>query len=197
MDIFQEYKKIALQNGFQFESMEDNRTFISPNDRILNTKFCLLSKGDLVYFASDSYAAKVGMSSTYSGVYTTIPIKVSDFEADITKRFWFDFLTKRTRMNNSFIDNNLTIKTNNIELLSRIIDVKIADSYLKLWKKYPPIKVVIGKDYLPLIASFKGKYIIGVESIEWIMPGKFVETFSNIQEFVLEMAVRVKDTRTY
>ena len=143
MDIFQDYKRIALQNGFLFESMKDNRTFISPNDRILNTKFCLLSKNDLIYFASDSYAAKVGMSSTFSGVYASISVKVPEFEADITKRFWLDIFAKRSKMNNSFIDKNLTVKTNNVELLSRIIDIKIADKYLKLWKQYPPLKIVI------------------------------------------------------
>lgn len=187
MNIFQEYREIALQNGFLFESMEDNKTFITPNDRILNTKYCFLSKNDIIYFASDSYAAKVGMSSTYSGVYTILPNNNSEFEVEITKRFWTDLFAKRNKLNNSFIDKNLTIKTNRVELLSRIIDVRVTENFLKLWKKYPPIKIIIGKDYLPFVASFKGKLIIGIESNEWIMPKKFLTAFNDIQEFLVEL----------
>jgi len=193
MKIFDDYKKIALQSGFLFEGMEDNRTFISSSDRILNTKYCMLSKNDMVYFAYDSYAAKVGMSSTYSGVYTSISNGFTDFEAELTKRFWFDFIEgkKKVKTKDSFIDKHLAISTNNVEQLLRIIDVRIADSYLKLWTKYPPLKIIAGTNYLPFIVSFKNKLVIGVESNEWILPDKFEHTFNDFQEFIAEIILKI------
>lgn len=193
MEIFEDYSRIAQQGGFVFESMENNKTFITPTDRMLNSKYCLLSKNGIVYFAYDSYAAKVGMSSTFSGVYTTIPSSFSNFEAEISKRFWFDFLSvkKKAKTNNSFIDKNLVVTTNNVDQLLRIIDVRIADSYLKLWNKYPPLKIIISANYLPFIASFKDKLVIGVESNEWILPDKFEAAFKDLQEFVSEMIQRI------
>lgn len=192
MEIFEDYKRIAQQNGFLFASREDNRTFISPNDRMLNSKYCMLSKNDLVYFASDSYAAKVGMSSTYSGVYTAIPSHSIDFAAEISKHFWFDFISgkKTVRTNDSFVDKHLSISTNNLERLMQIVDVRLANSYLKLWDKYSPVKVVFGPDYLQSIVAFKGKLIFGIELNEWILPDKFESTFNDFQDFVMELNLR-------
>ena len=192
MKIFEDYQRIAQQYGFVFEGMEDNKTFLAPTDRTLNSKYCMLSKNDIVYFAYDSYAAKVGMSSTYSGVYTTIPCDFSNFEAEISKRFWFDFMSgkKKAKTNDSFIDKNLVVTTNNIAQLLRIIDVRIADNYLKLWEKYPPLKIIVSANYLPFIVPFKDKLVIGVESNEWILPEKFETTFNDIREFVIEMVYK-------
>ncbi len=193
MKIFDDYSRIAQQNGFLFEGNVDNRTFISPNDRVLNSKFCLLSKNDLIYFASDSYAAKVGMSSTYSGVYAAIPNGHFNLKAEIIKHFWYDFIAGRNtvKTNDSYIDKHLSIITNSVAQLMQIIDVRIVDSYLKLWEKYSPLKIVIGVDYLPSIKPFKDKVIIGIEKDEWILPDKFNETYNDLQEVVSEIMHRI------
>ena len=193
MDIFDDYRRIAQQNGFLFEGNVDNRTFISPNDRTLNSKFCLLSKNDMVYFASDSYAAKAGMSSTYSGVYTAIPSSFIDLEAEINKHFWFDFIAfrKKVKTNDSYIDKHLSISTNNLGQLLQIIDVRIVDKYLNLWGKYPPLKIVIGPNYLPSIVSFKDKLVFGIEWNEWILPEKFEATYNDLQEIVVDMSMKI------
>ncbi len=193
MKIFEEYKRIGQQQGFLFESMEDNRAFLSPNDRMLNSKFCMLSKNDMIYFASDSYAAKVGMSSTYSGVYTSIPNSFKDFKAEINKHFWIDFITgrKKVKTNDSYIDKHLSISTNNIDQLLRIIDIRIAKEYLELWDKYSPVKIVIGIDYLQSVVAFKDKLIIGVELNEWVLPERFDSTFNDFQDFVAEIILKL------
>ncbi len=193
MKIFEEYKRIGQQQGFLFESMVDNRTFLSPNDRMLNSKFCMLSKNDMVYYASDSYAAKVGMSSTYSGVYTAIPSNSYDFKAEISKHFWIDFITgrKKVKTNDSFIDKHLSISTNNVEQLLRIIDIRIAKDYLELWDKYSPVKLVVGIDYLQSIVAFKGKLIIGVELNEWVLPERFEQTYNDFKGIIAEMMLKL------
>ncbi len=192
MDFFEEYKVLAQKNGFEFECMEDNRKLIQPTDRILNKKFCVLSKNDLVYFASDSYAAKAGMTSTYAGVYTIVPEISMGYKAEVTKRFWIDFISgkKRVKTKNSYLDKNLAISTNNIEHLLKMVDVRVAEAYLKLWSKYSPIKIVAGVDYIP-ISTFKDKMIIGVEMDSWVLPKNFISTFEDLKEVVFSMTQRI------
>ena len=192
MDFIEEYKVLAQKNGFGFESMQDNRKFIQPSDRVLNTKFCALSKNDLVYYASDSYAAKAGMTSTYAGVYTIISDNTRRFNAEITKRFWIDFISgkRRAKTNNSYLDKHLAISTNNIEQLLKMVDVRVAEAYLKLWSKYSPIKIVAGVDYIP-IASFKDRMVIGIEMDSWILPQNFLLAYNDLQEIVLSLSQRL------
>jgi|GEM_PF-6823125 len=49
MSIIDDYKIIAQQQGFIFESIENEKTFMIPNDRMLNSKTFLLSKDEMVY----------------------------------------------------------------------------------------------------------------------------------------------------
>lgn len=192
MDFIEEYKAFAQKNGFEFECMQDDRKLIQPSDRILNTKFCVLSKGDLVYFASDSYAAKAGMTSTYAGVYTVISDNTPRFNAEITKRFWIDFVSgkKRVITNNSYLDKHLAISTNSLEQLLKMVDVRVAEAYLKLWSKYSPIKLLAGVDYIP-ISTFKDKMVIGVEMDSWVLPENFISTYEDLKDVVLSMKQRI------
>lgn len=192
MDFLDEYRALAQQNGFEFASMQDNRKLIQPSDRILNTKYCAMSKNDMAYFASDSYAAKAGMTSTYAGVYTVISKNTQEFKVEVTKRFWLDFISgkKRVKTKNSYMDKHLAISTNNIELLLKMVDIRIAETYLKLWSKYAPIKIVVGVDYIP-ITSFKEGAVIGVEMDSWILPQNFLSVYNELQEVVLSMVQRI------
>lgn len=185
MDFFEEYKTIAKNNNFEFGSAENNRMLIFPNDRVLNTKSCMLRKGSIVYYASDSYAAKAGMTSTYSGVYITLGENAMKFQAEITKRFWFDFMAvkKRVKTRNSYIDKHLAISTNNIEQLLNYIDTRFVNAYLELWTKYSPLKVVFGVDYIPLL-PFKDKMIVGIELDRWVLPQDFNSTFNDLTNVV-------------
>lgn len=192
MDFIEEYRVLALNNGFDFESMQDNRKLIQPTDKILNTKYCLLSRDGMIYFASDSYAAKAGMTSTYAGVYTVLPKVSLGFKAEVTKRFWIDFISgkRRVKTNNSYLDRNLAISTNNVELLLNMVDVRVAETYLKLWDKYAPLKLVAGVDYIP-ISSFKDKLVFGVEMDSWVLPQNFNATFEELKKVVLSITQRI------
>ena len=56
MNFFDEYNKIAKKKGFEFDSAENQRLLLNPHTSLLKHNFCSLSKGDLVYFASDSFS---------------------------------------------------------------------------------------------------------------------------------------------
>ncbi|KAB2871901.1 MAG: hypothetical protein F9K37_01910 [Bacteroidales bacterium] len=194
MDIFDEYRKIALKRDFEFGSSIDESSFIIPSDRMVNRKYCYLIKGDLMYFASDSYAARVGLSSTFSGIYTPIQSVLKDFEAEMSKHFWFDFIAggSRVKTGNSYIDKHLRVKTNMANCVSMLVDVRVVDSYLKLWDKYSPLKIVVGPKYLPFIKGFEDKLVIGVEATEWIKPERFEVKFDDFKELLLAMKRKVE-----
>lgn len=170
-DRFEEYSKLASKLGFEFRCSEDNkRLHLAPNDPICNKKFFYLRKEDTAFFALDSYAAKQGSSTTFSGVYRALPTKGLNVSSFISKRFWFDPLVGcyRVKMGNSYLDKHLSVETNNSEHISRMLDIPIANKFLALWKAYPPIRLVITTDYLDFPADFKDKLIIGVEKNQWI-----------------------------
>jgi hypothetical protein len=192
MDFFEQYNLIAKKNGFSFDWASDDKAFLWPSDRMLNKKCCYMSKDDLIYFASDSFGAKAYMSSTYSGVYTTIPVVGKGFEAKISRQFWIDFITgKRVKTGNSYLDKHLNIKTNDVNQVNRLVDLRIADKYLQLWDKYGPLKLVMGMDYLPVPAEFRHQQVIGIELDEWVFPEKFEATFMDWQGIVMAMKNRV------
>jgi hypothetical protein len=193
MVFFDEYSKIAVKQGYEFGSSIDENRFIIPSDRMVNKKFCYLIKGDLMYFASDSYAAASGLSSTYSGVYAPIPYSFKDFEAEISKHFWFDFIAggKRVKTGNSYLDKHLRISTNMVEQVSKLVDVRVTDSYLKIWEQYSPVKLVFGPKYLPSINNFKDKLMIGVEINKWVLTDDFNRTFNDFQELIFSIKRKV------
>lgn len=193
MVFFDEYSKIAAKQGFEFESSIDESRFIISSDRMVNRKYCCMIKGDLMYFASDSYAASAGLSSTFSGVYTAIPSYFKDFEAEISKHFWFDFIAggKRVKTGNSYLDKHLRITTNMVDQVSRLVDVRVTDSYLKVWEQYSPVKLVFGPKYLPSIKIFKDKLMIGVEINKWVLTDDFNRTYNDFQELILSIKRKV------
>jgi hypothetical protein len=192
MDIFEQYHAIAQKNGFDFDWASDNRKFLSANDRMLNQKCCFMQRDNLVYFAADSFGAKAYLSSTYSGVYTTIPVVGNGFEAKISRHFWIDFITgKRVKTGNSYLDKHLNVKTDDVHQVNRLVDMRIVDKYLYLWDKYGPVKLVMGMDYLAVPAEFRHQQVIGIELDEWILPEKFEATYIDWQGIVMDMKNRV------
>lgn len=191
MSFIEEYKIIAQKHGFEFGSELEDRMLILPSDSFLNSKYCFLSKGSIVYFASDYYSAKVGMTNTYSGVYLALDDKTRKFQAEVTKSFWFDFISgkKKVKTTNSYLDKHLAISTDSVEQLLKYVDVKIVDVYLELWAKYSPIKFVFGIDYIPM-PSFNNKMVIGVEMNSWVLPQNFLSVYNELQVVLLKLAHR-------
>lgn len=189
MQIIEDYKRIAQHNGFKYFDQLESRNFLIPSDRILNSKVCCLQDSEFVYFASDSYAAKAYVSSTFSGVYTALPILADNFEATISRHFWYDFLSgeKRVTTGESYLDTNLRINTNNIEIILRVLNVRVVDIYLDLWEKFSPVKIVMGSNYLPEVDVLKDKLVVGVELKDWVIPESFDETYRCFKEFLVTM----------
>lgn len=195
MDFFEEYRKIAKNHNFEFDSVENQRMLLNPYTSLLKYNFCYLSKGDFVYYASDSFS-NTSTSSRYSGVYTSINFHINDFDAELTKRFWFDFITggKRIKTNNSYIDKYVSIKSNKRDLILLMIDVKLTELYLRLWDKYPPFKLIYGVKNIPVFNEVNNKLVFGVELNTWIFPQNFEKEFNDLTELVGNMKRRIEKT---
>ena len=98
--------------NLHYETHKSNKRFLlMPTDPILNTKYVLFKKDDLIFFAYDSYGAKAHMSQTFTGLYSLSNFE-DDFECEITKRFWLDnFRTRIKKTGIKRIDDNLTIRS--------------------------------------------------------------------------------------
>lgn len=181
-DTFEAYFDEAARLGFEFRCSESNRRLVvTPGDPISNKKFFYLKKGDTAYYALDSYGAKGGSSTTFSGVYRALPAKGIKVESFVSKRYWFDPLVGcfRVKTGNSYLDKHLSVETDNIEQTSQFLSVRIADQYLALWKAYTPIRLVIAYDYLKFPAEFREKLIIGVERNMWVPVEQFEKTYAD------------------
>ena len=192
-DTFEAYFDIAQRLGFEFKCSEKNsRLVVTPNDPISNKKFFYLKKGDTAYYALDSYGAKGGSSTTFSGVYRALSAKGVKVESFISKRYWFDPLVGcfRVKTGNSYLDKHLSIETDNMEQTSKIIDMRIADQYLALLKAYMPIRLVIATDYLKFPASFRDMLVIGVERNIWVPAANFEQTYADFCVMLDEMQAR-------
>ena len=167
--------------GLDFETSKSNKRFLlMPSDPILNTKYVLFKKDDLIFFAYDSHGAKAHMSRTFTGVYSLSNFEV-DFECEITKRFWLDnFRTRIKKTGVKKIDNNLTIRSHADRYIKECITEKIMTLFLELSKTVTPVKLLIKTDYLSLIGDFKSKNIIGLETNQWIYKTNEIEALLDI-----------------
>lgn len=79
-----------------------------------------------------------------------------------------------------FIDENVDIKSKNIESVKKHVTQEVIEEYLKVWESVSPIKIVAGKgdDLLPSLPQFKGVTVVGVQTNVWIEPQKLLETIN-------------------
>jgi hypothetical protein len=78
-----------------------------------------------------------------------------------------------------------------VEQVSKLVDVRVTDSYLKIWEQYSPVKLVFGPKYLPSINNFKDKLMIGVEINKWVLTDDFNRTFNDFQELIFSIKRKV------
>lgn len=178
-----------INRGFLYETHKSNkRFFLMPTDPILNTKYVLFKKDDLIFFAYDSYGAKAQMGQTLSGVYSLSSFD-NDFECEITKRFWIDnFRTKIKKTGVKRIDDNLTIRSHSDRYIKEIVTEKVMSLFLELSNTVTPVKLLVKTDYLSLIGDFKSKNIIGLETNQWIYKTDEIEALLDIgREIIKEL----------
>lgn len=173
--------------GLHYETSKSNKRFLlMPTDPMLNTKYVLFKKGQLIFFAYDSYGAKAHMNQTFSGVYSLSNFE-DDFECEITKRFWIDnFRTSVKKTGVKRIDNNLTIRSHADRNIKERITEKIMALFLKLSNTVTPVKLLVKTDYLSLIGEFKSKNIIGLETNQWIYKTEEIEALLSVGGEIIE-----------
>ena len=183
-DILLDYPKAK---GLYYETSKSNKRFLlMPTDPILNTKYVLFKKGELFFFAYDSYGAKAHMSQTFTGVYSLSNFD-TDVECEITKRYWLDiFRTNKKKSGVKRIDDKLTITTKSDGNIKRLINERIMLLFLELSEKISPVKLLIKTDYLRLIGDFKSKNIIGLETNKWIYKTEDIDALLDIGGEIIE-----------
>ena len=183
-DILLDYAKAK---GLYYETSKSNKRFLlMPTDPILNTKYVLFKKGELIFFAYDSYGAKAHMSQTFTGVYSLSDFD-TDVECEITKKYWLDiFRTGKTKTGVKRIDNKLTITSSSDRYIKKLINERVTSLFMELTDKITPVKLLIKTDYLRLIGDFKSKNIIGLETNKWIYKTEDIEALLDIGGEIIE-----------
>ena len=71
MDYSEIYRQIAAQNDFLFEiNKSEIKVLGSDNGNMVRSEYVTMTKDNVIYCASDSYAPKAFMNSTYSGYFS-------------------------------------------------------------------------------------------------------------------------------
>ena len=157
-----------IELGLEPESNRSDKTFfMSTTDRALSAKYVGCKLSDSVYFfAVDYYGTRVGSSSTFTGIYSTIDLPLKA-EYKVTKRDWFDFLyTKRKKAGISYIDKNITIISSTY-IPKKELSKKNVELFLSM-HKVVPYYLIVENNYLPRLTMFKNKKVIGLEISRWI-----------------------------
>lgn len=184
------------EKGLHYETHKSNKRFLLvPKDPILNTKYVLFKRDDLIFFASDSYGAKAHMSQTFTGVYSLSNYD-TDFECETTKRFWLDnFRTRKKKTGVKRIDANLTIRSHVDKNIKELVTEKAMALFLELSNRITPVKLLVKTDYLSLIDDFKSKNIIGLETNQWIYKTEDIEALLNIGGEIIEELIKQRSNK--
>lgn len=128
------------ENGLIYEShLDEKRLYLSPNDPILNTKYIVFKRRNLMFCAYDSYAAKAGSTQTFTGVYCPIRLK-PEMELELSRKHWSDYilLFNKRKTGADVIDRNFTITAAKKWNFESILSEKEAHLFLELEKQIHP-----------------------------------------------------------
>lgn len=180
------------ENGLIYEShLDEKRLYLSPNDPILNTKYIVFKRRNLMFCAYDSYAAKAGSTQTFTGVYCPIRLK-PEMELELSRKHWSDYilLFNKRKTGADVIDRNFTITAAKKWNFESILSEKEAHLFLELEKQIHPLKLLIQHNYIPIISELKGKQVIGLETNQWISKKEDVDQFLNLGGMLIENIIK-------
>jgi len=188
MNSFDVLLRYPEENGLIYEShLDEKRLYLSPNDTLLNTKYIVFKKRNLIFCAYDSYAAKVNSSQTFTGVYC--PIRLNpELELKLCRKHWSDsfFVLNKRKTGVEVIDRNFTVTAAKPWNFESILSEKEAHLFLELEKRIKPLKLVIQHDYMPMIGELKGRQVIGIETNQWICQKEDVDSFLSLGEKLID-----------
>lgn len=187
MDDFSPYQQLAEKNGWQYGDMcSADRFWLFPADPMLNRKWCYIKKDDVLFWAYDMYGSKMGMSQTYSGIFRWLELPDKDFQCTVSPRFWLNFLGKgkRTKLGDAFLDEKVSVVTNDRESARRMVTGGLVRAYLDLPEEILPLDIVMGVKYLPEFKGYEGYQVVGLESNGWLTAGQIGQYWPVMEDVV-------------
>lgn len=160
----------AIGKGLDYDSHKSGRRFyITPNDPIVKTKHVIFKVKNLFFVAYDSYATRLSMNITYTGIYGCFPVD-EKAEVSVLKRDGLDkiFNARRAKSGVSEIDKALTFRTHKTFPLEQHFDTNDLSNFLILSESIAPIELLIKQNYLEYIGDLKGHNVIGIETNQWL-----------------------------
>ncbi len=182
-DVLVEY---PVKRGLEFDTQQDYRRFIFARpDSILNTKFVIFKIGSLFFYAFDSYAAKMSMSDTTTGLYGIANV-ADEVELKIHRKDFTDLFLRinKKKTGLKYVDDYLTITSN--KEISLSLSKEAVSLFLEMAKRFSPFHLVIENDYIHNISELKDKKVIGLETQQWLYKEEDVDLFLRSGEELLE-----------
>jgi len=160
--------------GISCESNNTDHRFILPgSEQMMKAKYVVASLDSCFFLAHDSYAAKAQTTSTYTGLYADVYVS-AEVECKIYKKDWTDlfFRSGKRKTGIQYIDDKLTITTTSGWTPANILSPDDVALFLDLNKQISPLKLIIQRDYIPVIGELSGKTVVGIETNSWLYEGK-------------------------
>jgi len=195
LNVFDQLLDYPKVNKLIYEThLNEQRFYLSPNDPIQNTKYIVFKKQNLIFCAYDSYAAKVGSSQTFTGIYCPIRLK-PEMELKMTQKYWLDYLLtfNKRKTGVELIDRKFTVSVQKNWNFQVLLSEKVAFLFQELEKEISPVKLVIQHDYLPMISELKGQQVIGIETNEWIFKEEKVKHFLDVGGKIINQIISSSD----
>ncbi|MBI9055989.1 MAG: hypothetical protein JEY96_19365 [Bacteroidales bacterium] len=147
------------------------------NERYSSSKFVVFELQNLFLIFYDSYTPKAFTSSTYCGLFKKMPECKNEMK--ISKRYWLDNLSfrKRLKSGDSYIDNKVTIFSENNEIDRFILNSSTIRKYIEITKRIMPLEIVTIKNSMSVVSELNGNNLIALKSIDWILDTKELELF--------------------
>ena len=169
----------ANVRGIKCSSSSNNVNFsLNPSDRFMNTRYVVFelekNTNELYFVFFDSFSPKAYASNTYCGMFKKIPECKN--EIILSKRYWFDF-RRRVKTNDSYIDKNVTIISENDKIDRNIVNSKVIGEFLEINKVFEPLELITISKSESIIPVLSGNNFVAIKLNNWILDSKQLELF--------------------
>lgn len=167
--------------GMRPEKQTSEHSFVVPGkDRVSNTKYLIGRHKNYFFCAYDSYGTSAYASRTFTGIYASIQVPRGT-DCQIHKKDWLDRFSRKNKRKSgiNFIDEKLTITSSTQWTPSLLLNLKDVHQFLEINQRIAPLKIIIQKDYLPIIEELKDKTVIGIETNWWVYEDADLDLFLN------------------
>jgi len=169
----------------------EKQFYFNPSDRFLNTKYVIAEFDSCFFCAFDSFAAKAYTSNTYTGIYSEL-VSHNLVECNIYRKDWIDTFLRLNKIKTSvkYIDEKLTITSRSRYNPSNLLSEKDVETFLEINQSINPLKILIQKDYPPILSHLENKLMVGLETDIWLYKETELDLFLTKG---LNLIKRIKD----